>query len=96
VVLISEPIRIATFLAVDCSGVPVNLFVAESSYRILVSALGPIANTIASVLGLEASVISDFILNALLTFRDNGLFRSLIYVFARLTKYHGASLAKFI
>ena len=94
--LISEPIRIATFLAVDCSGVLLNLFAADSSYRILVSALGRIANTMASALGLEASVVSNFILNELSTFRDNGLSRSLRDVFTRFTKYHGASLAKFI
>jgi putative flippase GtrA len=91
--LISEPVRVATFLAVSGSGVLVNLFIAESSHRALVGALEPIANTIASALGFEASVISNFTLNELLTFRDTGLSRSLRDVFTRLVKYHGASLA---
>ena len=91
--LMSEPARVATFLAVGGSGVLVNLFIAESSHRALVSALGPVANTVASALGFEASVVSNFTLNELLTFRNTGLSKSLRDVFTRLAKYHGASLA---
>jgi dolichol-phosphate mannosyltransferase len=91
--LMSEPARVATFLAVGGSGVLVNLLIAESSYRALVSALGPVANTAASALGFEASVVSNFTLNELLTFRNTGLSKSLRDVLTRLAKYHGASLA---
>ena len=91
--LMSEPVRVATFLAVGGSGVLVNLLIAESSHRARVSALGPVANTVASALGFEASVVSNFTLNELLTFRNTGLSKSLRDVFTRLAKYHGASLA---
>jgi putative flippase GtrA len=91
--LMSEPMRVATFLAVGGSGVLVNLLIAESSHRALVSVLGPVANTVASALGFEASVVSNFTLNELLTFRNTGLSKSLRDVFTRLAKYHGASLA---
>jgi putative flippase GtrA len=92
---LSEPLRVLSFIAIGASGILVNLAVAVFVYNGLKQYLGVLINTVASSMGFEASVFSNFTLNELITFKDTGLERTWVRVAHRLIKYHVASIASF-
>ncbi|MEM4663664.1 MAG: GtrA family protein [Desulfurococcaceae archaeon] len=93
---LAEPTRVAVFMLVGASGVPVNLAVAVYVHSRLSAILGLLANPLASTAGFEASVLWNFTLHEKVTFRGRKLDRTLKGVLARLLKYHVASVISYL
>jgi putative flippase GtrA len=93
---LSELSRVLIYLTIGALGVLVNLAAVIYTYSTLSKYLGLISNTVASVLGFEVSVIFNFTLHELITFRGTGLSKSIRSITERLIKYHSASIASFL
>jgi len=93
---LSEPYRVAIYVLIGMSGIPVNLATATLAHSALIGLLGYTANPVASTAGFEASVLSNFTLHELLTFRGTGLERAFRKVLERLVKYHVASATSWL
>lgn len=92
-----EPLRVMKFVVVGVAGSVVNLAVAQFVFNLFTSigVFELIKNPVSSLAGFESSVLFNFILHERWTFADTDIDRGFRNVFARLVKYHGASIASF-
>lgn len=90
---LSELKRVFIYLAVNTTGIAVNLLVVVATYYLLMSYIYDILlRSLSSLMGFEASVVYNFTLHEIVTFKGTGLDRSPKGVFNRLMKYHFASI----
>lgn len=89
---LSEISRVLIYTLVGALGILVNLGVAVSAQRALLNSLKTLANPIASTLGFESSVLSNFVLHELITFKGTDLEKTAVKILERLLKYHFASI----
>lgn len=93
---LSEVHRVLLYVLIGISGVFINLGTAVYVYKAIIEFTGALAYPIASTMGFETSVFSNFTLHELITFRGVKLGRDKSSVFKRLLKYHAASIASWI
>ncbi len=95
--LIREPWRVIKFGLVGLMGAFVNVFVLTT----IASMLGVVRGNFLSLVlpvtaGFEASIVFNFTMHELWTFRDMGLERRFLKRVERFFKYHVASIASFL
>ncbi|MEM4489692.1 MAG: GtrA family protein [Desulfurococcaceae archaeon] len=93
---LAEISRVLIYVTIGILGTLVNLATVIICYSIISKYLGLASNTIASILGFETSVLFNFTLHEVITFRGTGLSKAIRDVFERLIKYHSASIASFL
>ncbi len=93
---LGEPTRVLKFAIVGSLGAIINIVVVTITAMYLgVSRSNPLSLVLPVVLGFESSVIFNFILHELWTFRDIIVKKNIIARIARLIKYHMASITSF-
>ncbi len=95
-VFLGEPTRVLRFAIVGALGAIVNIVVVTVAAMYLgVSRGNPLSLVLPVVLGFESSVVFNFILHELWTFRDIVVKKNIVARFIRLIKYHMASITSF-
>lgn len=91
---LSELERVVLYLAINTSGIFINLSTFVLVYNALYGRIyDSYLRNIASISGFEVSVVYNFALNELITFRRTGLERTLKAILGRLGRFHLASLS---
>ncbi|MEM4717708.1 MAG: GtrA family protein [Desulfurococcaceae archaeon] len=89
---LSELHRVIVYLAINTTGILVNLLLLVFTYNLLLSYVHEIIlRSLSSLAGFEASVMYNFTLHEIVTFKGTGLDRSFKGVLHRLVKFHLAS-----